>query len=283
VTTVQATGPVSIVADSRLNCLVVQALPVDTQLIEQLLKVVDREGSITDIFTAGKPHIIPVIYVQAEQVAGIVREAFASRIAGAAGQGGGQPNPADIIRALRGGRGGGSSEAKSEEAKMTIAVDTRSNALIVTAPEPLYLEVQELVKMIDQGGANLDEEVQVVSLKKGNAEAVQKALAAIMGKTSSANSSNASRANANNQRGGGQGGSPFAGATSGDIQQRMQFMQRMQQSMGGQPGGFGGGQPGGFGGFGGGGRGGGQPGGRGGQSGQGGGGRGGQGGGRRGG
>ena len=132
---------------------------------------------------------------------------------------------------------------------MTITVDTRSNALIVTAPEPLFLEVQELVKMIDQGGANLDESVQVVSLKKGNAEAVQKALAAIMGRTSSSNTSNANRSNANNQRRAvGRAASPFGGATSGDIQQRMQFMQRMQQGMGGQPGGFGGGQPGGFGG-----------------------------------
>ena len=83
----QATGPVSIVADSRLNCLVVQALPVDVQLIEQLLKVIDREGSITDIQTAGKPHIIPVIYVSASEVASIVRETYATRIATAAGQG----------------------------------------------------------------------------------------------------------------------------------------------------------------------------------------------------
>ncbi|MHB8861641.1 MAG: secretin N-terminal domain-containing protein, partial [Pirellulaceae bacterium] len=282
VTTVQATGPVSIVADSRLNCLLVQSLPVDAQLIEQLLKVIDREGSITDIFTAGKPHIIPVIYVQAEEVARIVREAFASRIAGAAGGqgGGGQPNPADFIRALRGGRGGGNAEVKTEEAKMTIAVDARSNALIVTAPEQLFLEVQELVKLIDEGGANLDEDVQVVSLKKGNAEAVQKALAAIMGTTSSS-SSNASRATASNQRGSAQGGAPFGGATSGDIQQRMQFLQRMQESMGDQRGGGQGGR----GGFqpGGGGRGGMQPGG--GRGGQGGGrgGQGGQGGGRRGG
>ncbi len=105
VTSVQATGPVTIVADSRLNCLVVQALPVDLQLVEQLLKVIDREGSITDIQTAGKPHIIPVVYMNAADVASVIKEAYASRIATGAGQGGGQPNPADLIRALRGGRG----------------------------------------------------------------------------------------------------------------------------------------------------------------------------------
>ncbi len=286
VTTVQGTGPVSIVADSRLNCLIVQALPADAQLVEQLLKIVDREGSITDIETAGKPHIIPIIYVSADAVAQIVREAFANRMSTGAGQGGGggQPNPAEIIRALRGGRGGGASEAKSEEPKMTIAVDSRSNALIVTAPDQLYQQVEELVKMIDQGSANLDEEVVVVSLKKGNAEAVQKALAAVMGRTSTTTSSN-NRNNMGGQRQG-FGGGGFGGATSGDIQQRMQFLQQLQGAGGGGRGGFGGmgggaggGGRGGFGGMGGGGMGGG---GRGGQGGQGGG-RGGQGGGGRGG
>ena len=163
---------------------------------------------------------------------------------------------------------------------MTIAVDTRSNALIVTAPEPLFLEVEELVKMIDQSGAMMDEDVQIVSLKKGNAEAVQRALAAVMGRTTTPSSSTANRGNANAQRGGFPGGGlPFGGAATGGNQSPMQFMQRMQQQGmgGGQP--FGGGQPGGFGGFGGqGGRGGFQPGGggRGGQGGQ----RGGQGGGQ---
>ncbi len=277
VTTVQGTGPISIVADSRLNCLIVQAMPADAQLIEQLLKIVDREGSITDIETAGKPHIIPIIYVSADSVAQIVREAFANRMSTGAGQGGGggQPNPADIIRALRGGRGGGASEAKSEEPKMTIAVDNRSNALIVTAPDQLFQQVEELVQMIDQGSANLDEEVVVVSLKKGNAEAVQKALAAVMGRTSTTTSSS-NRTNTGGQRQG-FGGMGFGGATTGDIQQRMQFLQQLQGAGGGGRGGFGGmgggnaggGGRGGFGGMGGGGRGGqgGQGGGRGGQGG----------------
>ena len=214
-------------------------------------------------------------------MASIVREAFASRIAGAAGQGGGQPNPADFIRALRGGRGGGSNEAKSEEAKMTITVDTRSNALIVTAPEPLFLEVQELVKMIDQGGAKLDEDGASRLPQEGQCRSRAESAGRHYGQNLFLQHVERESSNANNQRGGFPGGGmPFGGAATGDIQRRMQFMQRMQQGMGGQP--FGGGQPGGFGGQGG--RGGFQPGGggRGGQGGfqPGGGGRGGQGGGR---
>ena len=250
VTSVQATGPVTIVADSRLNCLVVQALPVDLQLVEQLLKVIDREGSITDIQTAGKPHIIPVVYMNAADVASVIKEAYASRIATGPGQGGGgQPNPAELIRALRGGRGGGGgADAKSEEAKMTIAVDTRSNALIVTAPDQLFQEVKELVHQIDQSGMDQAEDIHVVSLKNANPEAVQKALASIMGQQRSSNRTSNTNTSAN--RGGGfqGGGMPF-GATSGDIQNRMNFLRAMQGG-GGFPGGGGGG-PGG-GGFGGG-------------------------------
>jgi type II secretory pathway component GspD/PulD (secretin) len=187
-----------------------------------------------------------------------------------------------LIRALRGGRGGrGGTDVKSEEAKMTVAVDARSNSLIVTAPEQLVEEVRELVEMIDQGGANLSEDVAIVSLKKANPESVQKALAAILGTTVSS-SSTTGRSATQSQRPGQPGGMPFGGATAGDIQQRMQFFQQLQQGMG--RGGFGGqggfGAPGGFGGPGGG-RGGFQPGG--GRGGQQGGGRGGGGGGRRGG
>ncbi len=100
VTTVQGTGTVSLVADARLNCLIVQGMPVDVQLIEQLLKVIDREDSITDIETAGTPHIIPIQFMPAENVANVVREAYADRMQQSNQRGGGgQPNPADLIRA----------------------------------------------------------------------------------------------------------------------------------------------------------------------------------------
>ena len=235
----------SIVADTRLNCLVVQALPVDVQLVEQLLKVIDREGSITDVETAGKPHILPIQYLEAEQVAGIVREAFASRMATAGGgQAGGQPNPVELIRALRGGRGGRSdSDVKNEEAKMTITVDNRSNSLIVTAPEPLFEQVEELVALIDQGSPELEEDVDIVSLKNSNPDTVQRALAAIIGTTSSQSATSRTQSG---QRPGFQFGMPFGAASQGGGMPS--FMGGQRGGMGGMPGGMGG-MPGGMGGL----------------------------------
>lgn len=235
VTTVQVTGPVSIVADTRLNCLIVQALPVDVKLIEQLLKVIDREGSITDVQTAGKPHILPIRYLEAELVAGLVREAFANRMVTASGgQAGGQPNPVELIRALRGGRGGRpEADVKSEEAKMTITVDNRSNSLIVTAPTPLFEQVRELVELIDVGSPELDETIEIVEFQS-NPETVQRALSAITGTTTS--SPSGSSRSQSGQRPGGAFGMPFGIPASGGA---APFMQR-PQGMGGMPGGFGG-------------------------------------------
>ena len=179
--------------------------------------------------------VVPVD--EREVVAGVVDD----------GQGGGQPNPVELIRALRGGRGGGGgNDVKSEESKMTIAVDTRSNALIVTAPDQLYQEVKDLVTQIDQSGMAQAEEVHVVSIKNANPEAVQKALAAIMGQTRSSSASSRTSNSAVNRPGGFQGGGMPFGATSGDIQNRMNFMRAMQGTGGFQPGGGGGGGPGGF-------------------------------------
>ncbi len=235
VTTVQVTGPVSIVADTRLNCLIVQALPVDVKLIEQLLKVIDREGSITDVQTAGKPHVLPIRYLEAELVAGLVREAFANRMVTAGGgQAGGQPNPVELIRALRGGRGGrAEADVKSEEAKMTITVDNRSNSLIVTAPEPLFEQVRELVELIDIGSPELDETIEIVEFKS-NPDTVQRALSAITGATTT--SPSGSSRSQSGQRPGGAFGMPFGTPASGGA---VPFMQR-PQGMGGMPGGFGG-------------------------------------------
>lgn len=256
VTTIQASGAVSIVADPRLNALVVQAVPADIRMIEQLLKVIDREGSITEVYTAGMPRIIPVIYTSAADVASVVKEAFADRMSGGGGgasRGGGnqQAQAAEFIRALRGGgRGGrgGGNEARGEEAKMTVAVDSRSNSLIVTAPEQLYLQVRALVEQIDQAGVESTESIQVLSTKN-NPELIQQALAKIYGLQSGTTTAGGTRSSSTSGS-----STPGGPSSASDIQARIQAFQALRGSgaFGGSRGGFGGGDTGGRGGFGGG-------------------------------
>ena len=64
---------------------------------------------------------------------------------------------------------------------MTVGVDTRTNSLIVAAPQQIFEEVQQLVSTLDQATGNSNSTVQVVKLKRGNTQSVQKDLTAIAG------------------------------------------------------------------------------------------------------
>jgi hypothetical protein len=198
--------------------------------------------------TGGKPRLIPVIYMPAADMAQIVRDVYADRIAGAEASRGRPPSPEDFIRALRGGgRNNTRTQATGEIQKMTIGVDSRSNSLIVAAPEPLFNEVEQLVAALDDETILPEEAVQVISIKQANPELVQQALASIVGE--SAQMSSSSSSSSRTSSGGGTPGQPSAE----DIQRRMEFFRAMRERMGGgggPPGGFGGGgPPGGFGGF----------------------------------
>ncbi len=138
-----ASGDYTITADPRLNCLIINASPQDMALCEDLLKVIDQVESPYSIETKGQVRLIPVITQDVSQVLATLKTLYADRIEGAAagGAGGGgnrQPDPRELIEALRGGggggrggRGGASSELK--ESKIALSADTNTITLILIA------------------------------------------------------------------------------------------------------------------------------------------------------
>jgi len=238
-----ASGTVSIVANQRLNALVVQANDEDLQMIDDLLKVIDREGSETEIETAGKPRLIPLTYTDATEIASVLKEVYAGRIAGASsGQQQQRGSQEDMMRQMmqrmagggRGGSGGGggNNEVKGEPAKMTIGVDATSNSLIIAAPEPMFQEVNELVMTLDQAGTQTQEAIEVRTLHLANPDVVNTALRAILGENvSTSRSSSGSGGSASSRS-----TTPAPSAANIDaIRQRMEMFNRMRSS-----GGFGG-------------------------------------------
>ncbi|MDC0574327.1 hypothetical protein OAO39_00190 [Pirellulaceae bacterium] len=238
-----ASGTVSIVANQRLNALIVQANDEDLQMVDDLLKVIDREGSETEIETAGKPRLIPLTYTTASEISAVLKEVYAGRITSASSGGqqqqrGGQE---DMMRQMMqrmagGGRGGsgaggGSNEVKGEPAKMTIGVDATSNSLIIAAPEPMFQEVHELVMALDQAGTQTQEAIEVRTLHLANPDVVNTALRAILGENvSTAGSTGGSTTPRSSSS------SPAPSAANIDaIRQRMEMFNRMRSS-----GGFGG-------------------------------------------
>lgn len=260
-------GSLSIVAEPRLNALIVQASQRDLQTIEQLLEVVDQRTSPEEVQTISQPRPIPVYHTSAEAVAQVVKEVFSTRMAAGAGGQQQQPTPEDFMRALRGGRGGGGGggggqdggRATEELSKMTISVDTRSNQLIVAASDDLFRQVESLVRQLDHNDSEMLPKTEVVTLKS-NPAVVRQALQAIVGQAAPQQAANAqanNNNNGNNGRGGGQGGGDRGNQGGNNFGQQMEAFRGQQGGQGGQGrqggGGNRGGGGGGRGGFGGGG------------------------------
>jgi hypothetical protein len=254
--TVVTAGAVRIVPDARLNALLVQAPQSDLDTIEQLLQVLDQEET-PDTLVALKPRMIPVVNSKAADIAEVVKQVYAERMTGAAGGGGGggrPPGPEDFFRAMRGGGRdrGGSNNRAAEAQKISIGVDNRTNSLVVSAPQPTFEEIEQLVRTLDEASNPASESVRVVTLKQTNPQAVTQALAGLLGSNVQTSRTTDSRDNARGRDG---------DRSNEDIERmrrRMEFFNNMQRFGGGGfgGGGFGGregeGGRGGFGGFGGG-------------------------------
>jgi type II secretory pathway component GspD/PulD (secretin) len=160
-------GSITIVADSRLNRLIVQGTARDVERIETYLAIVDKDSSITSIETYGTSHVIELMYSKASEVAKAIREAYEGRVSGGP-KGTGQPgSPQQAAAAAAQAakaekqkekekgddkadpRKSGGQAPRNLEPKMTIAVHEPSNSLIVTAPEQLFKEVEQLAMQID--------------------------------------------------------------------------------------------------------------------------------------
>jgi type II secretory pathway component GspD/PulD (secretin) len=168
-------GSVDVVPDARLNALIVHAKPADIDTIEQLLKVLDQRTGPENVEADGQARSIPVYNTTVTEIAEIVQQVYQDRLAGV----GSVMSPQEMMRMIRGGP-----NTEQQIQKMSIAIDTRNNALIVRAPDPLFEEVRQLVAELDQSLADSPETTRVVSLRHTNSSAVQQALTSILGNVS---------------------------------------------------------------------------------------------------
>ena len=227
-------GSVNIVPDARLNALIIQANPVDLRLIEMILEKVDREESPEDIQTVSRPQLIPVIYQDAADVAEVVKAAFGDRIQGAASSGSqaGPPSPQEFIQALRG-------KGKSQESKPTsrpnqigIAVDVKSNSLVVVATPQDFDEVRELVETLDNEGMATEETIITHTMDGSvNPEVLRLALQSILGTEAGSSTTKNGKPTPNSS-----GTKSESAQAAADIQRRMEFFRAIRDGMGAEGG-----------------------------------------------
>jgi type II secretory pathway component GspD/PulD (secretin) len=217
---------VDIVPDARLNALIVHAKPADLDTIEQLLKVLDQRTGPEDVEAEAEARLIAVYNAPAQQIANIVQQLYQDRMTGP----GAVMSPQDMMKMLRGGP-----NTEQSVQKMSIAVDSDNNMLIVRAPDPLFEEVSLLVERLDQSMAVEPDVTRFVPLRNTNTAAVQRTLTSILPNASSVATDN------NNREGGRRRGndddddSPQERAMRQARRQMEMFqdMQRMQERFGG--------------------------------------------------
>jgi type II secretory pathway component GspD/PulD (secretin) len=169
-----ASGAVDIVPDARLNALLVHAKPADLDTVEQLLKVLDQRTGPENVEAEAQARPIAVYNTSAAEVAQIVQQVYQDRMAGGTS---GVMSPQDMMKMIR----GGGNNAEQQIQKMSVAVDSRNNMLIVRAPDTLFKEVKALVNELDQSLADSPQTTKVVSLQHTNSAAVQRALISMLG------------------------------------------------------------------------------------------------------
>ena len=216
-------GNVRIVPDTALNSLFVIANPQDRLLVEDLLEIIDQEGSPIEVRTERKPQLIPVYNVSADEIADNIRTMYAARLNsgqqnngqqnGRGGRGGGGGGgEAAFLQAMMGGggrsRGGGNGNSNNANnfgtslPLITIGVDQRSNSLIVAASEQDFNDIQSLVESLDKAADESADISLFIPLKNSNPDVVQQALTAMLGdrvQTGSNNNRGGNNARGNNR------------------------------------------------------------------------------------
>ncbi|RIK74485.1 MAG: hypothetical protein DCC68_22975 [Planctomycetota bacterium] len=194
--TLGGSSSLTIVADPRQNSLIVQGASTDIDTVEQLLQVIDRQDTgIADKRLQDEPRFIPVYNNPAADIAETVKLVYADRInvgGNAQQQQQRQPSPEEFIRMLRGGGGrggrggrggsnGGEGIDRNDIEKVSVNVDTRSNSLIVVAPDYVFNDIKSLVQTLDSVSAASQQHSVVYSPKNSSAQAIQQVLVATYG------------------------------------------------------------------------------------------------------
>lgn len=178
----------TVVPDSRLNRIFAFGRRDDLDRIESHLEIIDREDSITELKTHGTPRVVILQHARAEDVAAVIRDAYSGRIASSAKERAAAANAAKPDRSSDNNAKENASDDRkpkpqrkttsSDETEMTLALDSASNAIVITAPNQLAQQVEALAKRIDRES---EKTVKVLPLKGIQDGLVQQTLQQMFG------------------------------------------------------------------------------------------------------
>lgn len=178
------TGTSSVLVDSRSNALIVRAsTPARMASIKSIVEKLDRPTMGDN--PMGNIYVVYLKNADATRLATVLRAAYTagSTTGGAGGGGGGISSPSTPQQPANVGIGGQSANTGGQSAAATtpvsqaaapstggmIQADPATNALIITAPEPVYRQLRAVIDQLDSRRAQVYIESMIVEVVGDNA------------------------------------------------------------------------------------------------------------------
>lgn len=165
-----------IVADPRINALVVRGPQTERTAIRELLEVLDSPQFI-GLFASPPPVYVPVLNTEATRIEQILRSVYSAQLS----RGGGRPPitiPSGVSTEI-------STMLEQINASVSgpllqLSVDEVSNAIVMRAPPELSKEVRGFIEQVDtQATTSRSRGVRVVPLSETNADKIRQLLESV--------------------------------------------------------------------------------------------------------
>ncbi|MBM3965158.1 MAG: hypothetical protein FJ308_08850, partial [Planctomycetes bacterium] len=168
-----------IVADTRINALVIGGNRPDRRIIEELLGVFDSKDLI-DRLQRITPILVPLQNASAKGVSDICKEVYKSQLSSGAGRDpldipeGVSTDVATILQQIN---------AQASAPLLSLSIDEASNSLVLRGPTDLTDEVKTFIASLDrQSEVAPSRRIQVLRLESTNSKNLEKALKLLYGK-----------------------------------------------------------------------------------------------------
>ena len=164
---------VAVVADDRLNALIIHGDRKERELIEELLTVLDSED-LPNPIDVYQPELMRLENTQATRILAILRNVYKSQLSTGGGRKkveipeGVSSEVASVLQQIN---------AAAGAPLLTLDVDETTNSIVMRAPPELRQEIQTFVTKLDNGaGRNRSRNVRVIQLQRGKSDLIREAL-----------------------------------------------------------------------------------------------------------
>jgi type II secretion system protein D len=154
---------VRVVSEPSAHALIVRASAVDLVNVKQLIERLDIPPA-----SQKAQRIIPLKQAEATEVLSVVKEVFEDYLAPGSG-------PPLNLPGVRGGSG-----SRSRSPAMSVDIDPRSNSLVVSAPDTVLEDVEELVQGLEEAAGDSKKSYRVIPVENASPNDVRRALETLL-------------------------------------------------------------------------------------------------------